>query len=59
MTKTFQYKILFGFSNFGHCNLFDIWDLIIGISISQLNFTKANHLWEYPKPGLPDPDLYS
>jgi len=26
---------LFGFSNFGHWNLFDIWDLIFGISISQ------------------------
>ncbi|MBW2617137.1 MAG: hypothetical protein JRD02_13315 [Deltaproteobacteria bacterium] len=28
-------KTLFGFSNFGHWNLFDIWDLIFGISISQ------------------------
>jgi len=35
MTKTFQNKTLFGFSNFGHWNLFDIWDLIFGISISQ------------------------
>jgi len=48
MTKTFQDKTLFGFSNFGHWNLsfdfaqdgepvepFDIWDLIFGISISQ------------------------
>jgi len=26
---------LFGFSNFGHWNLFDIWDLIFGISIRQ------------------------
>jgi len=40
MTKTFQDKTLFGFSNFGHLsavilwrvdwNLFDIWDLIFG-----------------------------
>jgi len=34
-TKTFQDKTLFGFSNFGHWNLFDIWDLIFGISIRQ------------------------
>jgi len=26
---------LFGFSNFGHWKLFDIWDLIFGISINQ------------------------
>jgi len=26
---------LFGFSNFGHWKLFDIWDLIFGISIKQ------------------------
>jgi len=35
MTKTFQDKALFGFSNFGHWNLFDIWDLMFGISITQ------------------------
>jgi len=35
MTKTFQEKTLFGFLNFGHWNLFDIWDLIFGISTSQ------------------------
>jgi len=35
MTKTFNDKTLFGFSNFGHWNLFDIWDLIFGISINQ------------------------
>jgi len=35
MTKTFQDKTLFGFSTFGHWNLFDIWDLIFGISIRQ------------------------
>jgi len=48
ITKTFQDKTLFGFSNFGHWNLsfdfaqdgervepFDIWDLIFGISIRQ------------------------
>ena len=28
-------KTLFGFSNFGHWNLFDICDLIFGISISK------------------------
>jgi len=35
MTKTFQDKTLFGFLNFGHWGLFDIWDLIFGISIIQ------------------------
>jgi hypothetical protein len=44
MTKTFQDKALFGFSNFGHWNLFDIWDLIFGISISQLDSNQANPL---------------
>jgi len=28
MTKTF------GIWNFGHCNLFDIWDLLFGISVT-------------------------
>jgi hypothetical protein len=36
MTKTIQSETLFGFSNFGHWKLFDICDLIFGISISQL-----------------------
>ena len=35
MTKTFKGEPLFGFSNFGHWNLFDIWDLTFGISIIQ------------------------
>jgi len=35
ISKNFQDKKLFGFSNFGHWNLFDIWDLIFGISITQ------------------------
>ncbi|MFO8082907.1 MAG: hypothetical protein R6U27_01155, partial [Desulfobacterales bacterium] len=35
VTKTFQDETLFGFSNFGHWDLFDIWYLIFGISISQ------------------------
>jgi len=35
MTKTFQDKALFGFSNFVHWDLFDIWDLVFGISITQ------------------------
>jgi len=35
MTKTFNDKTSFGFSNFGYWNLFDNWDLIFGISISQ------------------------
>jgi hypothetical protein len=35
MTNTFNDKILFEFSNFGYWDLFDIWDLIFGISISQ------------------------
>jgi hypothetical protein len=45
MAKTFQDKTLFGFSYFGHWNLFDIWDLTFGISISQWNSKKANPLW--------------
>ena len=36
MTKTFQHYALFGFSNFGHWDLFDIWDLIFGISIQRV-----------------------
>jgi len=44
ITKTFQHEMLFGFSNFGHWYLFDIWDLIFGISISQRTFNKANFL---------------
>ncbi len=35
MTKTFKDETMFGFSNFGHWDLFDICDLIFGISISQ------------------------
>jgi len=35
MTKTYLDEILFDFSNFGHWDLFDIWDLIFGISIRQ------------------------
>ncbi len=31
MTKTIQDETLFGFSNFGHCYLFDIWYLIFDI----------------------------
>jgi hypothetical protein len=34
MTKTFKDKP-FRFSNFGHCDLFDIWDLVFEISISR------------------------
>jgi hypothetical protein len=30
-----QIFTLFGFLNFGHWNLFDHWDLLFGISISQ------------------------
>jgi len=36
MTKTFQDKTLFGFSNFGNWNLFDIWDLIFGVFNNSL-----------------------
>jgi hypothetical protein len=42
MTKTFSDEALFGFSNFGHWNLFDICDLefvIFEISI------PVNPLW--------------
>ncbi len=35
MTKTFQDETLFGFSNFGHWELFDICNLIFVISIIQ------------------------
>ena len=35
MTKTFQDKTSFGFSNFGHWKLFDICNLIFEISINQ------------------------
>jgi len=35
LTKTFQDETLFGFSNFGHWKLFDICNLIFGISINQ------------------------
>ena len=40
MIKTFQDE-MFGFSNFGHWNLFDICDLIFVISIIQETFNKA------------------
>ncbi len=59
MTKTFQDKKLFGFSNFGHWNLFDIWNLIFGILIIQNNSNKANPLWGPTKPGPPGQDLYA
>jgi hypothetical protein len=36
---------LFVISNFGYWNLFDIWALMFGISISQRNSNKANPLW--------------
>jgi len=42
MTETFKYEALFGFSDFGHWDLFDIWDLIFGISIHQRNYNKTN-----------------
>ena len=45
MTKTFKGKPLFRFLNFGHWDLFDIWDLVFGISISQGTFNKTNYLW--------------
>jgi len=41
MTKTLQDKTLFGFSNFGHWDLFDICFLVLVIFIiilEQLNF---------------------
>jgi len=44
MTKTFYDETSFGFLKFGHWNLFDIWILIFGISISERNFKKANPL---------------
>jgi len=33
--KTFMDESFFGFSNFGHWNLFAIWNLIFGISSSE------------------------
>ena len=36
---------LFKFSNFGHWNLFDIWNLTFVISISEWSSNKANPLW--------------
>jgi len=44
MTKTFQDKTLFGFSNFGYWNLFDIWDLIFGISIFVIPRTQQREI---------------
>jgi len=35
MTKTFKDETLFGFSNFGHWDLFDICDLTFVISLFQ------------------------
>jgi len=37
MTQTFYDETLFGISYFGHWNLFDIWNLLFGISTSELN----------------------
>jgi hypothetical protein len=34
LTQTFHAEAWFGFSNFGHWDLFDIWDLFFGISMS-------------------------
>jgi hypothetical protein len=41
MTKNFRDETLFGFSNFGHRDLFDRWDLIFAISTSQITSSKA------------------
>jgi len=35
MTETFKDETLFGISNFGHWDLFDIWDLLFGISLNR------------------------
>jgi len=35
MTKTFQTEKMFGLSNFGYLNLFDNWNLMFVISISE------------------------
>jgi len=43
MTKTFQDETLFGFSNFGHWNLFDIWNLIFLISITIVTRGSTLH----------------
>jgi len=41
MTKTFQDETLFGYSNFGFWDLFDIWNLIFDISISQFGDNRS------------------
>jgi len=45
MTKTFQDKALFGFSNFGYWTLFDIWDFNNSMNFQQskspLGMTKG------------------
>jgi hypothetical protein len=45
MTKTFQGKTLFGYSNFGHWDLFDIWNFNNAMKFQQnkspLGLTKA------------------
>ena len=55
MTKTFQDKTLFGFSNFGYWNLFDIWDLIFGISIFVIPRTQQREI-QYFQILMPDLD---
>ena len=35
MTKTFLDETLFGFSNFGHCYLFDIWNFNNSMNFQQ------------------------
>jgi hypothetical protein len=47
MTKTFKDKTLFGFSNFGHWDLFDAWNLIFGIFTSRHPFDLLELLF-YP-----------
>jgi len=47
MTKTFHEETLFGFSNFGHWNFFDICDLIFVIFEFP---TKQIPSWDKTKP---------
>jgi hypothetical protein len=54
MTKTFKDKTLFGYSNFGHWDSFDILDLKFGISVSLLTINKADSLWGFFKFRAPD-----
>jgi hypothetical protein len=39
-----SFQVWFVILNFGHWDLFDIWNLVFVISISQLTFSKSTYL---------------